>query len=67
MDFQIRLYTLGGLDGAILLPGSYLHLQLNSTNLQEQKVVPTPFKYTQFQSIKVNTPFMIQLTLKNNI
>ena len=55
--------TLGGLEVAILLPGSYIHLQLNSITLKwEQKVVHHPLKNTQCQSIIVNTPFMIQLT-----
>ena len=57
---------MGGLEVAILLPGSYLHLHLQpnsttQTHREEKVVLPTLFKIPSFNSIKVNTPYMIQL------
>ena len=34
---QIRFYTLGGPDAAILLPGPYLHLYLTSRLMVKKK------------------------------
>ena len=59
---QIRQFssTLGGPEVAILLPGSYSHLQLNSIIMGTKSSALHPLKIPSFNSIKVNKPFMIQ-------
>ena len=48
---RLGFYTLGGLDAAILLPGSYLLLHLQLTSQEQKNGTPYPLKInnTQFQ------------------